>query len=644
MAIRTKTIEYPFDTRLAILQTATTIGSATRYDASAINVDIPENSSRTFRSVLLVMTFRDQYTTVYNVTAYRMGIKIGAVAASDVDTTVTFTATADHMQYTVTRDATAYFTTNYSGTTQSVIASLAVATSATANVNNITAKLIITYDYDDSAQDTRIKTVRIPIESIAGQLTGSSAEVGTNQVPALDTFLPEASKTYKQIWFECYANDGGNAGTNFNLFLALDSEGAVTRATLGQTLNSGVFFQDYWIRNDMNTAATHAFKAYSSLTARFTNFGVVLCVTYTYSHTSSTRIINSLVMGGIHDHAPTFGNTAAGDRSQFSKSFQIAEPGTITLVQSGLLFLHHSLNYTLSIGCGSQAVRAYTVTTAGTCSGNASLVHRIDSGGAQGAGITLAAGANSLIINWRSGTANSGCSMSAVVYLNYTSDKHTSGDGAHAHSVFWIGYIGTANIQDQITGSIAPVIPEADYWINDVSLWLTYNAPVTTAAFEIAAEPGASEGFGDGWIPIMAMQTRGVAKVSTYHFFGTIPQVRRFVGDVRSHPLSGIAFDFETARRYRAWMITSGLVALHFWYTYSSTVYTVSGSILGYTGDGSGITVSLHNASTGELLKTTTTASGGGFSFSWYDNVTQLYVEAQQDSTHMGRSVTAAAA
>jgi len=638
MAIRSKTVEYPFATALTNLATNTALGTATRYDAAAINVDIPETASRTFRSVLLVMTFRDVFTTVYNVTAHRMGIKIGAVAASDVDTTVTFTATADHMQYTVTRDATAYFNTNYSGTTQSVIASLAVATATAANVNNITAKLVITYDYDDSGVDTRIKTVRIPIESMTAQLTNASQQIGTNQVPALDTFLPESGKVYKQIWFEMMCNDGGNATTSFNLFCSLDSESAVTRATLAQGLNSGVFFQDIWVRNDMSTAATHAFKAYSSLTSRFTNFGAVLCVTYTYSHTSSTRILNSLVMGGIYDVAPTYGNTAAGDKSQFSKSFQIAEPGTITLVQSGLLFLSNHLNYTVSIGCGAQAVRAYTVTTAGTMCGNASIVHRIDAGGAQGAGVTLAQGANTLTVNWRSGTATTGCSLSAIVYLNYTSDKHSSGDGAHAHSCLWAGYIGTANVTDQVTGSIAPVLPEADFWLNDVSAWLTHNAPVTVAAFEIAAEAAAGEGFGDGWIPIMVMQARGVAKVSTYHFFQTVPTVRRFPGDAMYNPVTGTVWDFETARRYRAWFQTSGHFALHFWYTYSALLYTVSGSLSGYTGDGSGITVTLHNATTGEKLKTATTGAGGTFSFSWYDNTTQLYVEAQQDSTHVGRS------
>jgi hypothetical protein len=46
----------------------------------------------------------------------------------------------------------------------------------------------------------------------------------------------------------------------------------------------------------------------------------------------------------------------------------------------------------------------------------------------------------------------------------------------------------------------------------------------------------------------------------------------------------------------------------------------------------------LHDATTGEKLLTTTTTSGGNYSFTWYDNVSNVFVEAYQDATHVGRS------
>jgi hypothetical protein len=77
--------------------------------------------------------------------------------------------------------------------------------------------------------------------------------------------------------------------------------------------------------------------------------------------------------------------------------------------------------------------------------------------------------------------------------------------------------------------------------------------------------------------------------------------------------------------------------------TYHAITFTASGTVSGYTGDGSGITVTLHDATSGEQLLSTTTAATGTFSFTWYDSVNSVYTEARQDSTHVGRSENSAA-
>jgi hypothetical protein len=76
-----------------------------------------------------------------------------------------------------------------------------------------------------------------------------------------------------------------------------------------------------------------------------------------------------------------------------------------------------------------------------------------------------------------------------------------------------------------------------------------------------------------------------------------------------------------------------------FSFPFSKRLYIVSGTVLNPpSGDGSGITVNLVNWSTNAVVATTTTAVGGGFSFSTYDNTDQFVCVAVFDSTHVGAS------
>lgn len=213
MALRTRTVEYSFPTNTA------TLAAATRRDLAAINVDIAETSSRTFRNVTLEVHFRGDETVAASMTSWLLGIKLGAAAFSDVTTTFTVTNSGDQQAWTLRRDVTSYFQTNYgAGTTQTCQVGISIAALATANHS---AKLLITYEFDDASATTRTRTVRIPLESSTAQLTATLANIGTNQIPALDTFLPEATKTYKSVMLEASFNDGGNATTDFSLGIAL---------------------------------------------------------------------------------------------------------------------------------------------------------------------------------------------------------------------------------------------------------------------------------------------------------------------------------------------------------------------------------------------------------------------------------------
>src|ERR1044071_749018 len=135
-ANRRKTIEYAFAPRLTPLATGTALAAAARHDTPALTLFIPELVSRSFLSVRLVATYRTEYAATNGIIGWRMGIKLGTAATSDIDRTFTATNTANKNVFDVVDlDVTGYFNTNVGSTgSQSCVASLAVATSTATNI------------------------------------------------------------------------------------------------------------------------------------------------------------------------------------------------------------------------------------------------------------------------------------------------------------------------------------------------------------------------------------------------------------------------------------------------------------------------------------------------------------------------------
>ena len=76
----------------------------------------------------------------------------------------------------------------------------------------------------------------------------------------------------------------------------------------------------------------------------------------------------------------------------------------------------------------------------------------------------------------------------------------------------------------------------------------------------------------------------------------------------------------------------------------SNIMYAVAGTVSGYTGDGSGLTVDIHDAVTHERVLTTETAEGGVYSVNWVDDARELYAHCRQSDTLCGRSTNGTAA
>lgn len=642
MTQRVKTIEYAFDSR------TTTLGPATRYDFTQITLYAPETTSRTIRSAVIVHTCRDNETAGGAfITSFLLGIKLGAVAFNDS----TVTGNIDQFSidtprtWTVTRDVTSYFVTNF-GSGASQTCQVGVQWGGVDTINH-TAKLILTYEYDDSGQDTRVKTVRIPLDGTTTTLTNTLTELGTNQVPNLDSFLPEASKVYRKVWFEVCANEVSQATTDFQLGLSLDAEGEVNDGSHEQALNGSPFYRFVWVRDDMTTNATHAFKARSTVTGRFGCCNVILCVTYEYSHTSSTSIINSLYFP-LNVNSGFIGYNSINSRYE-TKFF--VEETTPALVQSGV-YLSYSLASDegsmtgLQAKAGGQSYRSYTMSyaTFERDKGQYMLSQRIDSGGASGAGMTLARGENTFTLDVQhSSQTDLLGNVGAVLILNYTSDKHANGDGVHNHSTCWSAHSSSmvstsadnsnVGMREEIS-TFAPIIPESAFWVTTIGFVFYYLTGGLRVPFTLVAEVKSGEGKADGWLDVLNGMGYVQSEAQEYNMINDSSRFyTRNPADADTNRLA-----VETSRTYRLSTNQESIVGGMMWLTHHGISYSIQGTASNYAGDGSGITVRLYRSDTNEFVASTTTVAGGGFTMTWYDNTINMFVEGREDSTHRGRS------
>lgn len=288
MAQRTKTIEYAFP-----LATASVASGTARDFTQIAALAIPESSSRTFRSVTLDVCFVDNGAAAASMSAVLIGIALGAVARNDATVTFTLNNSGENQCQRFTRDVTSYFATNYTGTSMTADCRLTVTGLVTQNAS---AKLIITYEFDDSSASTRIKTIKIPMDGNTGNLTTSFVNLGgvANQIPILDN-LPEPTKTFRDIFFEIEGHTGTTAAASARLDMSYDGgSSTVSDLAWGHSLNSDTTYRR--IDNLLATLSTSATGTIQAKTTSATGkpmpcLSGVLVVTYEYAHNATTTTL-----------------------------------------------------------------------------------------------------------------------------------------------------------------------------------------------------------------------------------------------------------------------------------------------------------------------------------------------------------------
>jgi hypothetical protein len=574
-----------------------------------------------------------------------MGIKLGALSFDDyTDTTNAYgySGTREAFFGTNIRDVTSYFTSNWTGTSMTCQVRFKVNNTLNPKLGNISATLYISYEYDDTSS-THIKTVRIPIESRNAACTVENTwySVGTNQIPKLtsDGLLPEANVTVRHMSINIFGEEDWNSQPDgINMLARIDS-GSASYIWEYRAYTNCPIHAIYDVTS-MSTTSAHDLQIQSSsgaLAKMYSNIGGWLTVTYEFNPDATTRVLNSLILPFKTEHLIT--STTSSEAMLTAHDFYIPEPGTITLKQSAIVFQVLESYYDFSISCGSQTPILWSgYYNESNIAGQTTIIQRTDAGGAAGtAGITLSGGENTAIIEIYTNATHTSGYWRAYSILNYESDKADAGVGAHSHSVFYIISPQAENDWDGprvYTTSID--ITEANYLM--IGGMITYKSQASSAVeskIDMLIEYNSGEGNNDGWAVLY--QGTDLSQYTENKLINISGSTEGIFAPYPSHPDSNL-MDIEESRRWRfdVYRICYGTISA--WITYSSATYSISGSIFGYTGDGSGISVKLHRASDDKHILTATTSAGGGYSATWYDGNDNVYAANKQDSTHVGRS------
>ncbi len=640
MVMRTKTVEYAFPTLTSQLN------AATRNDFAAITLYIPETTSRRFLSVTAeVRCHENELAGGTGMGARTIGVKLGAVAFSDQTRSDAFASTFFPASYRFIRDVTSYFVTNFgSGTSQTCQLGFQMATQ---DLHGVTMKLFITYEYDDEGQATKIKTVRIPLESPTSALTATLTEIGTNQVPQLTSggLLPEASITIRDIWFEVWLTDSNDDVTDHALELSLDAEAGVSFGTWeqGQGTRGRRLFV-VWKRADMSPTAAHAFKARSTVATRLYGLTADLMVTYEYDETATTSVLSSCLFAMPQVSTLMFPSDAIEHAYRSQLKYLVEESTSVALKQSAIRVQFHSLAFStdtvLTTRVGSQSTKAYTCVAGISASGQGAFgfQHRIDSGGSQGAGVTLAQGENTVTLDLyqsSAGVSHVPFNVYGLALINYTAAKHEHGSCAHNHTTHWILKDSESSATGApLTFTTSPFLAESLYWVTNVGVELTALSAGVEDNVELMAEAGSDEKYGAGWVTL--------AQAS-----GSSPEIALWQTAVSaSESFKGHTLDPDTSRlnvnRLRSWRLGAGgqnasdiIYGAELRVTYHAMPTWVERGVTPAVGS---LAVKVQRSDTSQVLYNPSTISTGSFFFPCYTTGLSHFAQAYRNGISAGRS------
>jgi hypothetical protein len=627
----------------------TTIASNTTTAVTMPTIVLPE-SGKFFRSVAVHVFWSDMVTaTGSSYTVREVALGLGGGTKTTVTNSNTYTNSGENIFGYFCQDLTSRFMSDWSGTSMSceIDVRFVMSGGTTLSVNNVSVMVEIDYEYDDTSP-TQIKTIYYPLDTPNGAMA-TSKPASLHTIPALSTELPEASKVFRGKWIMVTGNTvNAGATTSATMSVELESGGAQTTASISGSLASdrsyALIFKPTW-----DETLTRTWHVWGSI-ARFNHSQAYAIVTYEFDASASNDVYHSLMLPMQIDSP--IGANAEASRQYGERDLWIPELGTITTKRVAALFYwQQSVSLSTNLRIKAHPSDGWTQLTDGAaalCGHNAAQ--------AITGSYFLARGRQTLRAECYTTTtvaAAAGGNLNVLWIVNYIAPKMPGGHGAHTKTRKALYRpLGTAAVISNavVDAAKAPfVIPQANHFISASGLQMVVvpNALTGmswfTAQFERLAG-GLGEG-GIGWESVYNDVGHPDAETGFNYLFAQMrSQFKRWPGDDFSGRL-GLAISRRT--RYMEPPTVAGSASTfwlhtHVLVTYHTHTWTVAGTVSGSAGGT--VTLNLCRAATGEIVLTTSRVGDGAYSFTWYDNTEDMYVDAYEDATHLGRSATAKAA
>lgn len=656
MATRLKTTEWYAGFRA-------TLTDNTLQACNTVKLYLPEFSGTvTFKKVEVLVSWKSGAgCPLANLSSRRIDVSIAGAAATSYTNANLYTASGEDVDYFHAADCTAHFVANWtSGTNQNLIISvLADMLTSTPTYVDVEATIFLTYEYDDS-QSTHIKTVYIPLNAPAGAMATSKPGVATDTIPALDTELPETSKTFRSMYIVAEGNIVAAAvATDGTLSMQIESYTAYASSSMEATALSDrwqrfVYGVKYYDGSGvaqgagMDTSLTRNFYIWASV-ARHHHIQAYLVVTYEFDATGSTDAFISMLLP--LNYIGMMGGTTSSDYCRTEVDFWIPEANIVAKQLAAFMFWEQvGAISTLQFRLGTGSFVTYTDVAATMCGSNGCMI-RTDNA------IALARGRNVLNVDaYRTDITDLGWGLNGYVIVNYTGDKPSGGYGACNHTVKYssgIAFDGTsiASAAEKALAAWAPAIPETNYFLNNFGweLKLYTDTTGTLTSIESYLENTSGES-GVQWLQMIKGYCISDPETGLHMMYANLTEYfKRYPTDPQINQyLYNVGLDIETTRRYWARIFgPSTWQKWNFLLTYHTVTYTVAGTITSCAA-ATPVDIYLLDVTTGRMLDSSVgnvpVAGSVTYSFTVYDQANNLIVAAYQDGTHCGASTRGVAA
>jgi hypothetical protein len=225
-----------------------------------------------------------------------------------------------------------------------------------------------------------------------------------------------------------------------------------------------------------------------------------------------------------------------------------------------------------------------------------------------------------------------------LIILNYTSGKSSSGTCAHNHTTIWCNRPYTAGLialRQQYSPTITPIIPETEYFATGIGYQLTLQTSSGNAQFSYAfqGEVQSTEPAGAGWLDFYdAFYVTDAEIGPSINWARARDDFKRWPAD------SADRLDVEVVRDYRfdTTLNNAGLIQVQKFVTYHSMLFPIEGTISGSAGGT--VSITAYRASDGTVLGSTSRTGNGTYSITWYDDIDDVIVVAEETSELRGIS------